>query len=220
MRPLNALETELADRVLTALRGRDGQSTGQLYRETCPEELSDRKSFERLLSGMSRAGLLRIHDDNFEKDGRTIHFQRAMLTPEGYRGDAAALARVEMSDEMPRTRKKRQPADRPDRPNRPDKGEPRAIRKKIAAGLMSDSLAPGVVPEHVSPQMVEALKVWRRAEAARRRVPAFRILTDRAVAALAAARPRNESDLLNVPGIGPTIVQKYGQEILGIVGSG
>jgi DNA topoisomerase III len=67
---------------------------------------------------------------------------------------------------------------------------------------------------------VEALKVWRRAEATRRRVPAFRILTDRAVAALAATRPRTESDLLNVPGIGPTIVQKYGREILGIVGSG
>ncbi len=213
MRPVNALEAGLVDRVLTALRGRDGQSTGQLYRETCPEELSDRKAFERLLSGMVRAGLLRIVEDNFEKEGRTIHFQRAMLTPEGYRGDAAAIARVEMSDEMPRTRKKRQPRERP------DKGETRAVRKKIAAGLMRDSLAPEAL-EHVSPEVVEALKVWRRAEAARRRVPAFRILTDRAVAALAATRPRTESDLLNVPGIGPTIVQKYGRDILGIVGSG
>ncbi|MFL6258111.1 MAG: DNA topoisomerase 3 [Thermoanaerobaculia bacterium] len=211
MRPLNALETELVDRVLTALRGRDGQSTGQLYRETCPEELSDRKSFERLLSGMVRAGLLRIAEDNFEKEGRTIHFQRAMLTPEGYRGDGGSIARVEMSDELPRTRKKRE---------RPDKGEPRAVRKKIAAGLMRDSLAPGGLPESVAAEVVEALKVWRRAEAVRRRVPAFRILTDRAVAALAATRPRTESDLLNVPGIGPTIVQKYGRDILGIVGSG
>jgi DNA topoisomerase-3 len=214
LRPLNALEADLAERVLTALRGRDGQSTGQLYRETCPEELSDRKAFERLLGGMTRAGLLRIHEDQFEKDGRTIHFQRAVLTPGGYRGDAAALARVEMSDELPRTRKKRE------RRERPDKGEPRGIRKKIAAGLMRDGLAPGSAPELVSPQVVEALKVWRRSEASRRRVPAFRILTDRAVAALALALPRTESDLLNVPGIGPTIVQKYGREILGIVGSG
>jgi DNA topoisomerase-3 len=213
MRPVNALETDLVDRVLTALRGRDGQSTGQLYREACPEELSDRKSFERLLSGMVRAGLLRITEDNFEKEGRTIHFQRAMLTPEGYRGDAGSISRVEMSDEMPRTRKKRQPRERP------DKGEPRGVRKKIAAGLMRDSLAPEAL-ESVSPEIVEALKAWRRAEAARRRVPAFRILTDRAVAALAATRPSTESDLLNVPGIGPTIVQKYGREILGIVGSG
>ncbi len=210
-RPLNALERSLVDRVLTALRSRDGQSTGQLYRETCPEELSDRKSFERLLGGMVRAGLLRITEAEFEKEGRTIRFQRAMLTPEGYRGEADVLARVEQSEETPGTRKKRQRADRP------DKGEPRSIRKKIAAGLMPDSLGPESAPELVSPQVVEALKLWRRAEAQRRRVPAFRILTDRTVAALAATRPRTEVDLLNVPGIGPTIVQKYGQDILGIV---
>jgi DNA topoisomerase-3 len=212
MRPLNALERGLVDRTLTALRGRDGQSTGQLYREVAPEELSDRKSFERLLAGLSRAALLRITEDEFEKDGRTIRFQRAQLTPEGYRCDAAvAAAGVEIAEEMPKTRKKRE------RTPRPDKGESRArlqkIGKKIAAGL-----APAAAPDLVSPQVVEALKVWRRAEAQRRRVPAFRILTDRAVTALAASRPRNEAELLNVPGIGPTIVQKYGQELLGLVG--
>ncbi len=212
-RPLNALERELVDRTLTALRGRDSQSNGQLYREVCPEELSDRKSFERLLGGMNRAGLLRITEDEFEKDGRTIRFQRAMLTPEGYQGDAGAIARMEMAEEMPKTRKKR------DRSARPDKGEPRAVRVKIAARAAL-GLAPAAAPELVSPQVVEALKVWRRAEAQRRRVPAFRILTDRAVTALAATRPRTETDLLNVPGIGPTIVQKYGAEILGIVAAG
>jgi DNA topoisomerase-3 len=216
MRPLNALERELVDRTLTALRGRDGQSNGQLYREVCPEELSDRKSFERLLGGMNRAGLLRITEDEFEKEGRTIRFQRAMLTPEGYRGDAGAIARVEMAEEMPKTRKKRQ---RRDRRDRPDKGEPPVVRAKIAARAAL-GLAPAAAPELVSPQVVEALKVWRRAEAQRRRVPAFRILTDRAVTALAATRPRTETDLLNVPGIGPTIVQKYGAEILGIVAAG
>jgi DNA topoisomerase III len=209
-RPLNALEQDLLRRIVTSLRGRDGQSNGQLYRDTCPEELSDRKSFERLLGGMARAGLLQITEAEFEKDGRTIHFQRATLTPEGYRGDSDALSRVEMAEEMPRTRKKR------DRKARPDKGEPRAIRKRIASG----ELMPSPAPELVSPGIVEALKVWRRAEALRRKVPTFRILTDRAVHALAAARPRSETDLLNVPGIGPTIIQKYGQEILGLISNG
>ena len=51
-------------------------------------------------------------------------------------------------------------------------------------------------------------------------MPAFRILTDRALNALAADRPRSEVDLLNVPGIGPTIVAKYGREILGILEKG
>ncbi|MFL6293249.1 MAG: HRDC domain-containing protein, partial [Thermoanaerobaculia bacterium] len=70
------------------------------------------------------------------------------------------------------------------------------------------------------PALVDALKAWRRAEAQKRRVPAFRILTDRALNALAADRPRSEVDLLNVPGIGPTIVAKYGRELLGILEKG
>jgi DNA topoisomerase-3 len=211
-RPLNALERDLLGRVLTALRERNGQTTGQLYRETCPEELSDRKSFERLLGGIARAGLLRLTEDEFEKDGRTIRFQRAALTAEGFRGEPAGLSRVEMAEEMPRTRKKRQ------REERPDKGERRAIRERLAARPVQGGLLPEAAGDRASPRIVESLKAWRRAEAQRRRVPAFRILTDRAVLALASTRPRTESDLLNVPGIGPAIVQKYGREILGIVG--
>ncbi|HEV8581015.1 MAG TPA: DNA topoisomerase 3 [Thermoanaerobaculia bacterium] len=213
-RPLNALERDLLSRILLSLRGRDGQTTGQLYRDTCPEELSDRRSFERLLGAMSRAGLVKVTQDEFEKEGRTIHFQRASLTPEGYRGDPDALARIEMAEEMPRTRKKRQRAERP------DKGERRAIRERLAARPVQDTFMPEAALELVSREVVEALKTWRRAEAQRRRVPAFRILTDRAVHALAAVRPRTEAELLNVPGIGPTIVKAYGREILGIVGAG
>lgn len=208
-RPLNALEKELAGRVVTSLQWRDNQSTGQLYREVCPEETPDRKSFERLLGGLVRAGLVRLSEDAFEKEGRTIRFQRASLTAEGARGDETALSRVEMAEEMPKTRKKR---------DRKEKGE-RTPRER-SGRQVQDSLVPGAASSAISPRVVEALKEWRRLEAQRRRIPAFRILTDRAVTALAASRPRDEADLLNVPGIGPTIVQKYGREILGIVGEG
>jgi len=204
----NPLEQELLTKVLKTLRRRDGQTTGQLYKETCPDDLSDRKSFEHLLGGMVRAGLLLLQEDSFDKEGKTIRFQRAILTPEGYTGDPAALSRLEMAQELPKTRKKRQ---------RPDKGEPKAVRERLARG---GQVGPATAPDLVSPQLVEALKTWRRAEASRRRVPAFRILTDRAVHAIALNLPRSESDLLNVPGIGPTIVTKYGREILGIVEAG
>ncbi|RPH57099.1 hypothetical protein EHM82_02045, partial [bacterium] len=82
------------------------------------------------------------------------------------------------------------------------------------------SLVPEGAPPLVSPRLFEALKAWRKTEAQKRRIPAFRILTDRALTALAAQRPRSEVELLEVPGIGPTIVQKYGRELLGIVGEG
>ncbi|HYO15729.1 MAG TPA: DNA topoisomerase 3 [Thermoanaerobaculia bacterium] len=210
----NALEEDLLRRVLFSLRRRDGQSTGQLYREICPDGLSDRTAFERLLGAMSRAGLLRLAEDSFEKDGRTLRFQRATLTPEGFRGDPEATARVEMPQEMPKTRKARDRSK-----GRPEKKTVRAEPLRSGRSTQA-SLVPEEAPPLVSPRLFEALKAWRKTEAQKRRIPAFRILTDRALTALAAQRPRSEAELLEVPGIGPTIVQKYGREILGIVGEG
>jgi DNA topoisomerase-3 len=63
----------------------------------------------------------------------------------------------------------------------------------------------------------EALRAWRLGEARRRGIPAFRILTDRVLNAIATARPGDEGGLLEVPGIGPRITREYGEEILSIV---
>jgi DNA topoisomerase-3 len=64
---------------------------------------------------------------------------------------------------------------------------------------------------------VAKLKAWRLAEARRRRVPAFRILTDRTLEGVAAAAPRDEERLLAVSGMGPTLVRKHGARILAII---
>ncbi|MBV8202572.1 MAG: HRDC domain-containing protein, partial [Acidobacteria bacterium] len=70
------------------------------------------------------------------------------------------------------------------------------------------------VPAH----LWAALRSWRTGEAKRRRVPAFHILSDRVLLAVAAARPRDEEGLLAISGIGPTIVRKYGDTLLRLVG--
>jgi len=64
---------------------------------------------------------------------------------------------------------------------------------------------------------VKALKAWRLAEARRQGVPAFRILTDRTLGALASARPANEAELLAVAGLGPRLVARYGTALLRFV---
>ena len=48
----------------------------------------------------------------------------------------------------------------------------------------------------------------------KKRVPAFRILTDKTLLGLAAARPRDEAGLLEVPGIGPKLAEKSGARLL------
>jgi DNA topoisomerase-3 len=66
----------------------------------------------------------------------------------------------------------------------------------------------------------ERLRTWRLAEAKRRGVPAFRILTDKTLEALAAGRPATTRELLSIPGIGMNTVEKHGAQIYRILHEG
>jgi superfamily II DNA helicase RecQ len=61
------------------------------------------------------------------------------------------------------------------------------------------------------------LRAWRAAEAKRLGVPAFLVLHDRTVTALAEARPENPRQLLEVKGMGQAKVEKYGEALLGLL---
>jgi DNA topoisomerase-3 len=213
----NPDEAAILHRVMRSLHQRDGQSTGQLWRELTADGHAalERKNFERLLGGLARAGLLAVREDSFEKDGKVIHFQRASLTGDGYRagGSAAELsALVQLTEEAAPAGKKRKAKGTTAPSAAATLGKPER-RKQLALveEAAGDAALSGVV---------EALRAWRRTESKKRRVPAFRILTDRTLTALAASRPRTEVELLAVSGIGPAIVSRYGREILGIVGAG
>ncbi|HEX9854870.1 MAG TPA: ATP-dependent DNA helicase UvrD2 [Acidimicrobiia bacterium] len=65
--------------------------------------------------------------------------------------------------------------------------------------------------------LVEALKAWRLETSRRLGVPAYVLLHDSTIEAIATALPGDEQGLLAVPGIGPSKLESYGDEILGIV---
>ncbi len=71
----------------------------------------------------------------------------------------------------------------------------------------------------VEPAAIEALRQWRRREAARRSVPAYVVLHDRTLAALAAARPSTLDALSEIPGIGPAKLEAYGRDLLALFGA-
>jgi DNA topoisomerase-3 len=189
-------ESAVIRSVIETLRLRPGSTTGQLHRETCGEARLPRKQFEAIVGGLARAGLLDLVDDSFQKDGRTIHFSRATLTHKGQ--TAGPDVELGLTQDAFRARGSK---------GRGGKGS-RARAPKAAAATS---------PLEAPAELVAALKKWRLAEARRRRTPAFRILTDRTLTALAAARPRNEEELLAVSGIGPTLTRKYGERLLKIV---
>ncbi len=79
---------------------------------------------------------------------------------------------------------------------------------------MVDRAAP---PLETPAELVDALRGWRLTEARRRGLPAFCILSNRDLLAIARARPQDEEALLMVRGMGPKRVGDYGQAILDIV---
>ncbi|HKO92995.1 MAG TPA: RecQ family ATP-dependent DNA helicase, partial [Polyangiaceae bacterium] len=65
-----------------------------------------------------------------------------------------------------------------------------------------------------SASLVAALRAWRLQQAQQKRVPAFRVLTNRALVAIAEARPRTAASLRAVSGVGPKLLQAYGSQIV------
>jgi DNA topoisomerase-3 len=64
--------------------------------------------------------------------------------------------------------------------------------------------------------LVAALRAWRLQEAKKKRVPAFRVLTNRALVAIAEARPDSAPRLRAVPGVGPKVLQSYSSELIAL----
>jgi ATP-dependent DNA helicase RecQ len=65
--------------------------------------------------------------------------------------------------------------------------------------------------------LFEALRAWRRAKAEELDVPAFVVLHDSALKAIAAHRPESLAALARVPGIGDAKLGRFGQELLDVV---
>lgn len=68
--------------------------------------------------------------------------------------------------------------------------------------------------------LMERLRAWRSGLARAQQVPAYVILSDRALAALATDRPRDRAELLGVPGIGETKLGRYGEDLLRLLSDG
>ena len=65
--------------------------------------------------------------------------------------------------------------------------------------------------------LLERLKAWRMMAARRDRVAPFQVVHDATLTQIAEMRPRDEDELLEVHGIGPAKIEKYGAELLAIV---
>jgi DNA helicase-2/ATP-dependent DNA helicase PcrA len=73
-------------------------------------------------------------------------------------------------------------------------------------------------PSTADPALIEALRTWRKERSAADSVPAYVVFTDATLLAIAERRPTDDKALLAIPGIGRSKLDKFGVDVIGIVG--
>jgi ATP-dependent DNA helicase RecQ len=64
-----------------------------------------------------------------------------------------------------------------------------------------------------------ALKRWRLERAKAEEVPAYVVFHNSTLAEVAARKPRTRAELASVPGVGPTKLERYGDDLLAALAS-
>lgn len=72
-------------------------------------------------------------------------------------------------------------------------------------------------PSSYDEQTLDALREWRRTAAAEQKLPAYCVFTDATLVAIAEARPATTAELLEISGVGPHKIERYGDDVLTIL---
>ncbi|MBA2508967.1 MAG: ATP-dependent DNA helicase UvrD2 [Nocardioidaceae bacterium] len=73
-------------------------------------------------------------------------------------------------------------------------------------------------PPTYDESLFERLRAWRRDQAAEQKVPAYCVLTDATLVALAEELPSDTAGLARIPGVGSVKLARYGGELLDLLG--
>ena len=202
-RGLGAHEEQAARGILKSLRAGPSPSTGRLYKELYPREDLRRNEFDDVLGALAAAGLVRIEEASFEKDGKPVTYRKASLTREG--ADFPEGSPLELS------LRERTQTDAP--------------RKRARAAAGRDKLAPAAAPRAREPKPPEAplseeaaalearLKEWRLAIAKKEGKPAFFIFGDSVLRSIARGRPTNLRALAGISGVGTAKLERFGADV-------
>jgi superfamily II DNA helicase RecQ len=214
-------ERAMAQTMIDDLRPVDYKATGTLQRSVDPFGRITRDDFDALLEAMVRAGLIAIEDAEFEKDGEVRRYRKVRLTEAGLQTRNIAQVELLLDDGIAeefaateRQKRLRKAAKRDTGPHAAD-----ANRTSTRATRSSDREASSQTLSADGEALMARLKEWRTSESKRLRVPAYCVMHDRTLNAVAFSRPTNPRQLLEIDGIGPTKVEKFGSAILEICGA-
>ncbi|HUV71014.1 MAG TPA: ATP-dependent DNA helicase RecQ [Terracidiphilus sp.] len=196
-------EREMVQQIVDDLRAVDYKATGTLQRSLEAVGKLSRNEFEALLDAMVRAGLVVIEEAEFEKDGEVIRFRKVRITDAGLEVRPASPLALLIGDGIVGRLGKRSDAPAQSKKTRPAAAKSAAKVEPAQLSAAGEALA-------------ARLREWRAAEAKRLRIPAYVVMHDRTLTALAQAQPSNPRQLLEIDGMGPAKIEKFGEAILAL----
>jgi RecQ family ATP-dependent DNA helicase len=201
-RHATAEERKMVQAIVDELRPTAYIAAGTLQRKLELVGRIDREDFNALLDAMARAGIIEIEEAEFEKNGETLRFRKVMLTGPGFDVRPTTELPLLIGDGVADAFEQGVARSRP--------------VKKSKTGARKTSVAEKEMPKLTAEAEVLAtrLREWRAAEAKRLGVPAYIVLHDRALNAVALERPANPAQLLAIDGIGPAKAERFGEALL------
>jgi RecQ family ATP-dependent DNA helicase len=187
-RGLSAQEEQAARGILKSLRSGPSPSTGRLYKELYPREEIRRNDFDDVLGALAAAGLLRIEEASFEKDGKPVNYRKAALTREGEEFVEGSALDLSLRERTTR--------------DTPKRSKPTKVREKPPAALTPESAA-----------LEQRLKEWRLAIAKKEGKPAFFVFGDSVLRSIAQSRPKNLTALAAIHGVGAAKLERFGADV-------
>lgn len=200
-RPADEAELFYLHRMIHALSSSSGQASGKLFRDAFASDIN-RNVYELLITALCRAKCIVQTEDSFEKDGKPIRFQRLHLTAEGH----AVVQKPETLPLLVSMRATTQPT-KHTRKTVLQKKQGKSTNNKQSAAQKSVDLTP------VAEVLYNRLKIWRTGRAKALKTPAFCIFNDRTLRLIAVGKPTSKEQLLEIPGVGPAKVERFGKEI-------
>lgn len=183
-------------KIMQELQQGGSRSVGKLQTEAGIE--GDRRSFEVLLDGLARAGLLALSTETWTTpEGREVSYRKASLSFEGQSWSEqdpwVVLLRSSETDA-----------------GKGSKKSSAAPKKK----LKDEDWKVVFTPEQTA--LENRLRAWRKIEADKTGKPAFFVLTDAALRGIVLASPRTIAELELINGIGPAKTERYGAAIVAL----
>jgi RecQ family ATP-dependent DNA helicase len=195
-RGITAQEEQAARGILKSLRSGVSPSTGRLYKELYPREDISRSDFDAVLGALAAAGLLRIEEASFEKDGKPVNYRKAALTREGEEFVEGAPLNLSLRERNARSAPKK--------------------RKPEKSAANNPAKAPEKAPIELSPEgaaLEQRLREWRLAIAKKEGKPAFFVFGDSVLRSIAHARPTNLTALATIHGVGAAKLERFGADV-------